>query len=785
VLHRLARLAIAAPAWIVAAAVLFAVAAGWYGYSATQSLSAGGFQDPTAESSRAGRLVADKFGQGDLQLIFMVTAEGGVHSAAARSVATNIVDQLRTSPFVGEVSSTWTATPTGAAALTSRDGRSGIVIAAISGGGSEGQEHAKTLVQQLVVPHEGATVRVGGPAMAYVQINTQTKRDLVVMESIAIPLSFLVLVWVFGGLLAAALPVAVGLLAIVGTMAVLRVVALATEVSTFALNLTVALGLALALDYTLLIISRYREERADRADRDTALARTMATAGRTVLFSALTVAFSMGALALFPMYFLKSFAFAGTAVVTLTAVAALLVAPAAIVLLGDRIDALDVRRLGRRLLRRPDPPPRPVQQLFWYRLTKSVMRHVVLVGLPVIALLVVLGAPFLGVRWGFPDDRVLPGSASTRQVGDQLRDNFPSNPASAITAVIPRSGDVSAAELARYAAQLSRVADVSSVSAPTGSYVDGVRVGPPGAATAMADGSAFLTVFSTAPLFSASSETQLDRLHAVRGPSGERAQLTGTAQITHDSAAAINARLPLVLGVIATITFVQLFLLTRSVVLPLKALLLNVLSLTAAFGALVWVFQDGHLGGLGTTVTGTLVPNIPVLLFCIAFGLSMDYEVFLISRIHEYWLQSGQTRADNDESVALGLARVGRVVTAAALVMSISFAALIAGQVSIVRMFGLGLTLAVLMDATLVRMLLVPAFMHVLGRTNWWAPHPLAWLRRNVRIGKALPQTGGNVFAEGVPPRQTANSRPPHAQRYVSGTPAAVRRMREDSPPER
>ena len=642
------------------------------------------------------------------------------------------------------MTSTWTATPTGAAALSSRDGKSGLVIAAISGGGSEGQEHTKALVRQLVVPHEGVTVRAGGPAMAYVQINAQTKRDLVVMESIAIPLSFLVLVWVFGGLLAAALPVAVGLLAIAGTTAALRAVALTTEVSIYALNLTVALGLALALDYTLLIISRFREERADGADRDEAMTRTMATAGRTVLFSALTVGFSMGALALFPMYFLKSFAFAGAAVVALTAVAALLVAPAAIVLLGDRVDALDVRRLGRRLLRRPTPAARPVQQLSWYRLTKFVMRHVVLVGLPVIALLVVLGAPFLGVRWGFPDDRVLPGSASTRQVGDQLRDNFPSDPASAVTVVIPHSSDVSTAELARYAAQLSRVAGVSSVSAPGGSYVGGVRVGPPTADTGMADGSAFLTVSSTAPLFSAASETQLDRLHAVPGPSGERVQLTGTAQITHDSAAAINARLPLVLGVIAAVTLVQLFLLTRSVVLPLKALLLNVLSLTAAFGALVWVFQDGHLGGLGTTVTGTLVPNIPVLLFCIAFGLSMDYEVFLISRINEYWLQSSQTRADNDESVALGLARVARVVTAAALVMSISFAALIAAQVSIVRMFGLGLTLAVLMDATLVRILLVPAFMHVLGRANWWAPHPLAWLRGHVRIGEARPQTEAN-----------------------------------------
>ena len=782
-LHRLARMAIAAPGLVVAVAVLLAVGAGWYGYSATKSLSAGGFQDPAAESSRAGRLLADKFGQGDLQLVFMITAEGGVHNVAARSVATNIVDQLHKSPFVGEVSSAWAATPTGAAALTSKDGKSGLVIAAISGGGSEGQEHAKALVRQLVRPHGGVTVRAGGPATAYEQISAQTKRDLVVMESIAIPLSFLVLVWVFGGLLAAALPVAVGLLATVGTLAVLRAVSSVTEVSTFALNLTVALGLALALDYTLLITSRFRDERADGADRDEALARTMATAGRTVLFSALTVGFSMGALALFPMYFLKSFAFAGAAVVTLTAVAALLVAPAAIVLLGDRIDALDVRRLGRRLLRRPDPPRRALQQIFWYRSTKFVMRRVVLVSLPVIALLVVLGAPFLGVRWGFPDDRVLPGSASARQVGDQLRENFPSNPASAVTVVIPQSSDVGPAELARYAAQLSRVADVSSVSVPSGSYVDGVRVGPPTAPTAIADSSAFLTVASRAPLFSAASETQLARLHAVPGPSGERVELTGTGQITHDSAAAINARLPIVLGVIAVVTFVQLFLLTRSVVLPLKALLLNVLSLTAAFGALVWVFQDGHFGGLGTTVTGTLVPNIPVLLFCIAFGLSMDYEVFLIARIHEYWLQSGRTRADNDESVALGLARVGRVVTAAALVMSISFAALIAGQVSIVRMFGLGLTLAVMMDATLVRMLLVPAFMHVLGRANWWAPHPVAWFRGHLGISKARRRTGGGVRVQGW--GQTDNRRRRPAPGHLGSTASTARRAREGSSLER
>ncbi len=545
------------------------------------------------------------------------------------------------------------------------------------------------------------------------------------------------LVWVFGGLMAAALPLAVGGFAILGSMAVLRAVTLVTDVSIFALNLTVAMGLALAIDYTLLIISRYRDELAEGAGREQALVRTMATAGRTVLFSALTVALSMVAMVLFPMYFLKSFAYAGIAVVAFAAVAAIVVAPAAIVLLGDRLDSLDVRRLARRILGRPEPVRRPVEETFWYRSTKFVMRRSIPIGLAIIALLLLLGTPFLGIKWGFPDDRVLPASASARQIGDELRSNFAVDSATNVTVVIPDTTGITPAELDRYAAQLSQVADVSSVSSPGGTFVGGAPAGPPSAATGIKDGSAFFTIGSNAPLFSSASDAQLDRLHEVSTPGGRSVQLTGIAQINRDSSEAITSRLPLVLGVIAAITFVLLFLLTGSVILPLKALVLNILSLSAAFGALVWIFQDGHLGALGTTPTGTLVANLPVLLFCIAFGLSMDYEVFLVSRIREYWLKSGKTRADNDESVALGLARTGRVVTAAALLMSISFAALIAAQVAFMRMFGLGLTIAVLADATLVRMLLVPAFMHVLGRWNWWAPKPLARLHARIGISES------------------------------------------------
>lgn len=737
-LQRIAHLAIAAPRLIIAVAALLMICAAVFGVPVIKDLSAAGFRDPNAESSEAIGLLSEKFGQGDLQMVFTVHSDAGAHSDAARLVGTDIVDRLKASAFVAQVTSAWTDPPPKGAALTSRTGTVGLVVAGVSGGGTDGQRHAKTLAQELVQDRDGVTVKAGGPAMAYVEINHESEHDLLLVESIAIPLSFIVLVWIFGGLLAAALPLAVGMFSIVGSMATLRGIALATEVSTFALNLTVAMGLALAIDYTLLIISRFRDERADGAERDEALITTMTTAGRTVLFSAMTVGFSMVALVLFPMYFLKSFAYAGVAVVGLTAVAALVLTPAAIVLLDDRIYAFDLRRPVRRLLHRSAPGPQSIEQNFWYRSTKFAMRQAIPVGVAVIALLLLLGAPFLHVRWGFPDDRILPTSASARQVGNELRDNFAEDQTTAVTVVIPDISDVPRSELARYATDLSLTFAVTSVSSPVGTYVNGVRAGRPSAPTGISDDSAFLTVNSRAPLFSKDSEGQLAWIHAVVGPGNKQVKLAGTAQVNHDNAVAITARLPLVLAVMAAITFVLLFVLTGSVVLPAKALVLNMLSLTAAFGALVWIFQDGHLGALGTASTGTLVANVPVLLFCIAFGLSMDYEVFLISRIREYWLCSESAAAttldrrrsiaDNDESVALGLARTGRVVTAAALVMSISFAALIAADVSILRMFGLGLTLAVLMDATLVRLLLLPAFMHVLGRANWWAPQRLVQL---------------------------------------------------------
>ncbi|MFB1295638.1 MMPL family transporter [Mycobacterium sp. pW049] len=720
-LHRIALVALAAPRRILVAAALLTVALGVLGVPVAKTLSPSGFSDPGSESAHAAALLTDKFEQGDVQMLIVVSSPDGIDAQRVRDVGTGIVADLNENPHVAGVSSPWTTPPAAAADLVSRDRTAGLIVAGIKGTEAQQQSWAKQISDQVSRAAEdpdGIVVKTGGTAMVNVQITEQSQRDLLVMESLAIPLSFLVLVWVFGGLLAAALPVAIGGMAIIGALAVLRLVTFTTDVSIFALNLATAMGLALAIDYTLLILSRYRDELAAGADRPEAIKRTMTTAGRTVIFSATTVALSMSAMVLFPMHFLKSFAYAGVATVAFAAAAAVVITPAALVLLGDRLDSFDVRKLVRRILRRPEPQPVPVEQRFWYRCATSVMRRALPLGLIVVVLLLVLGAPFLGVKWGFPDDRVLPQTASAHQVGDQLRNEFAENTDTNVTIVLPDSAGLNPADLTTYAMELSRVPDVPAVSAPTGTFVDGAKAGPPSAPTGEKDGSAFLTVTSSAPLFSDASETQLDRMHAVEGPGGRDVQMTGTAQINRDSVDAITDKLPLVLGLIAVIMFALLFLLTGSIVVPLKALVLNILSLTAAFGALVWIFQDGHLSGLGTTSTGTLVANMPVLLFCIAFGLSMDYEVFLVARIREFLLDGHE----NDEAVALGIAHTGRIITAAALIMSISFAALIAANVSFMRMFGLGLTLAVLVDATLVRMVLVPAFMHLMGRVNWWAP---------------------------------------------------------------
>ena len=714
----LTALALRRPWALIAATLFIAIVAGIFGSSVSDSLLAGGQQDPNAESSQAARLLEAKFDISDQVMVLVLTSDTDARSTpTVRAVADDITSQLNQSAFVENVTSAWALPPAAADAMFSRDGKSGIITAGLRGGEDHAPKHAAALIEQIGGSRGGVQIRAGGQPVLYSQIVPQMKQDLVVMESIALPLSFLALIWIFGGLYAALLPLGVGITAVVGSMAVLKAVTCLTEVSSFALNLTVAMGLALAIDYSLLLISRYREEVAGGRSRDEAIVVATHQSGRTIAFSAITIAVALSALLLFPMYFLKSFAYAGVGVVVLSALITLLAVPAALKLLGGRIDKYDIRS---RFRRQQKLVPRPITASRWYHNTKRVMRQAVPVTLVIVAGLLGLGAPFLELKLGFPDDRVLPASASARQVGDLLREEFPSGLNTQLSAIlIPAPDD---AELDRYASAISAVPNVKSVSAPNGLYMSGNPSGPPVAATGRAGGAALLTIDTRVIPGATDADDQLAALRATPPPAGSRLLLSGLAQIQRDNVHGVTSRIPLVLSLMAVTSLVLMFALTRSVLLPVKALVLNVLSLSATFGALVWIFQQGHLGGLGTQAVGTIAVSTPILLFCIAFGLSMDYEVFLMARIREYWLDSDRTRADSDEAVALGVARTGPIITAAALIMCVSFAALTAAQVSFIRAFGLGLTLAIAMDATVVRMLLVPASMRLFGKANWWAP---------------------------------------------------------------
>jgi RND superfamily putative drug exporter len=730
-LTRLADLGIRAPRRVLGLAGLLLVLAGIFGFSAANALSSGGFDDPSSESSQAADVLQKTFEAGSANLILEVTAPDGVSSSAARAAGLHLVDVIKNAPNTSQVMSYWTAAKDQATGLVSTDRTSALVVARVAGDDSTAPKRVADITDPLTGTSNGVTVVAGGQGAVFNQVNDQTKADLAKAEAIAIPLTVIALIWVFGSLIAALLPLVVGLSSIIGTMAILRGLAAVTDVSIYALNMTTALGLALAIDYSLFIVSRYREEVRNGAAPDDAVRRTMQTAGRTVLFSALTVGLSLAALLVFPVFFLRSFAYAGIAVVGLATLAALVVLPALLTLFGARVDSLDLRVFVRRIFGRPPPVVKPVEQTFWYRVASAVMKRALPIGLLVTAVLVTLGLPFLHASFGYPDDRVLPHSASAHQVGDDLRTRFAANAASTISIA---STDVSAApsSIGSYAGQLSRVAGVTSVSSSAGLYVDGraVAAGTP----AMRVGAAtYLAVRTSTDAQSTPAKQLLMKLRNIHAP--WPVKFGGPTAVNRDSLAALGSALPYALVLIALATFIVLFLFTGSVILPLKALVLNTLSLTATFGAMVWIFQEGHFGSLFSdlTTTGYLVPTMPPLMFCLAFGLSMDYEVFLLSRIREAWLASGRTSADNTHAVAIGLGRTGRIVTAAALLMAIVFAAMAGSKVSFMMLFGTGLTLAVVMDATVVRGILVPSFMRLAGRWNWWAPRPL--VRLHAKIG--------------------------------------------------
>lgn len=739
-LARLAALAVHRPRSVAAGALVLVVVAGVLGSRAPQRLSTGGFEDPDSESARAARLLAERFDAPNPDLVLLVTAPGGdVDDPAVAAAGAALTAELAADPRVDSAVSYWTLG--GPPPLRSRSGDRALVLAEIAGSDEAVVDRGGALAADYRRVDGAVRVDVGGFGPLFHEITTTIEEDLVRAEVLALPVTLALLVVVFGTVVAALLPLAVGVLAILATLLVLYLLTLLTEVSVFALNVTTALGLGLAIDYALLVVSRFREELDSGHPPPEAVARTVQTAGRTVAFSAGTVAASLAALLVFPFAFLRSFAYAGVAVVVVAALASVLVLPALLALLGRRVDRLRIRRIA---------PPR-VGEGPWHRLALAVMRRPVPVATAVVAVLVVLGLPFLHLRLGVPDDRVLPPGAHTRVVADAIRAEFSSFEASPLIAVVPDLGGAGTAAIDGYAAALSALPGTARVEALTGVYAGGRRALPPTPLSARhaAAGATYLAVVPAVEPASPQGEALARAVRAVDAPF--EVLVGGSAAELADAGAALLARLPLALGVVGAVTFVLLFLLFGSVLVPAKAILLNLLSLTAAFGAMVWVFQDGHLAHLlDFTPTGSITITVPILMFCVAFGLSMDYEVFLLARIREEYDRTG----DNRQAVAAGLERTGRIITAAAVLIAVVFLAFATGRVSLMKLIGIGLALAILVDAFLVRTTLVPAFMQLAGRANWWAPAPLRRLHARLgfsEAGTAAAARGGDATRDGTP----------------------------------
>jgi RND superfamily putative drug exporter len=725
-LRRLGRFNVRRRRWVLAGTLVAVVGAGGLGGGVLDRLSGGGFTDPDSESTRGADALEEAFGAGDANLILLVTAgAGSVDDPAVAAAGVALTEELAGEPSIEQAFSYWTLGQ--APPLRSGDGSQALVLARIGGDEDEVDAAVEELSPRYTRGSDLVTVGVGGRAEVFRQVSTQVESDLQRAEAITFPVVMLLLVLVFGSVVAAGLPLAVAVISVIGTLLVLFLLTLVTDVSIFSINLTTALGIGLGIDYSLFIVSRFREEmRAGLAPHD-AVVRTMETAGRTVLFSGITVAISLSALLVFPMYFLRSFAYAGIAVVALACFGALVFLPSLLAAIGPRVDRWT-------LLRRN---PKEVGEGSWHRIATFVMRRPWPIAISVVAVLLLVGTPFLGADFGLPDDRVLPESASSRQVQDQIRANFTSQEAAALSVVAVDAGPAGPgreAAVDRYAAELSSLDGVARVDATTGSYQDGRNVfaSTPASARFSGPDGTWLAVVPAVEPISAEGEQLVHDVRSVLAPFDTL--VAGPSADLVDSKDSLFGRLPLAAGIIAVVTLVLLFLMTGSVLVPLKAIVLNLLSLTATFGAMVWIFQEGNLSGvLGFTATGTLDTSMPILMFCIAFGLSMDYEVFLLSRIKEEYDRTG----DNLASVATGLERTGRIVTAAAALLSIVFIAFATSQITFIKMFGVGMALAVVMDATLIRAALVPAFMRLAGRANWWAPGPLRRIYRRVGLRDA------------------------------------------------
>jgi RND superfamily putative drug exporter len=689
-------------------AIAFFLVAGALGGSVAKRLDPYGADDPATETVQA----REQLEAAGLRIpaVIAVVKNAPVAAPTTRARVEGLEQQLRRRGDVQSVSGYF---DTRSPVFVSHDRRSTYFAVALKPTADKRWQEAGADIASSLSAHPG--IVVGGAAVAQEQVNKQVEKDLRMAELLAFPLLFLLSLLFFRSLVAALLPLMIGGLAIVGTFLILRIASELGSISIFALNLTTALGLGLAIDYSLFIVSRYREEIAKDGPGLAAMRRVLATSGRTVFFSSLTVAAALASLLVFPQRFLYSMGLGGSLVALFAALISLTVLPAVLTLLGARVNALSPRFLQRRA----EADARPDERGFWYRLSRFVMRRPVPVATLSALLLIVLGLPFLGIKFNTVDPTVLPKSASARQAYDTVKAEFPPYRETPIWVDLEGGGRRGAA---LFAARVRRVDGVAEVNPPQPLK---------GNVTA-------IQAISTHPFVSDASQETVKRIRNLPAPPGANVKVGGATADFIDFQSSLGRHLPIALGIIVVATLTILFLMTGSVILPVKSLIMNFLNLSAVFGLLVLIFQDGRLQGfLDYTSPGAIEQTMPILLFAVAFGLSTDYAVFLLSRIKE----ARDNGASDTECVAIGLERTGRIVTAAAMLFAVAMFAFATSQIIFIKENGVGTALAVLIDASIVRALLVPSLMALLGKWNWWAPAPLRRLHDRIGISEtALPE---------------------------------------------
>ncbi len=675
--------------FIFALFVATIITSGGIGSAVFGKLESGGYSDLNSDSAKAFEYLTDVFKVKEPVVVLVVETKDGLTNPESVESATKLEQEIKSIPGVESTLSYWSAG--GAPSLKSIDGNSAFLFIYSK---SVDWEDIESLGEQVGKKYDGnyenLRIYASGTGVFASAINKKIADDIKVSEAISIPLTFILLVFVFGGLVASGMPLLVGVSAILGSFLIMYLLTLFTGVSIFALNLITGLGLGLGIDYSLLIVNRFREELHAGKSVDEAIKQTINTAGKTVFYSGLTIVITLASLMLFPLMFLKSFGYAGVTVVVMAVLGSLVALPALLAILGKRIDKAVIRKSA----------ITPKEDGRWAQTARFVMRRPLAVVVLSLVILSVLAAPIKNIVFSQVDSRVLPANNPAAFASKIISDRFPGQEGNPVEIVIPK-GVLVQEEVNQYISEVAKVDGIVRVSAPQ-IFGDDLRV----------------TAIHSMPPRTLPAESLIKDIREIKSPAGTL--IGGIAADYADTQIGIAKTMPWALTWIAVGVLVLLFVFTGSIILPIKAVILNILSLAATLGAITWIFVDGHLRWLvgDFTVTGAVDTGSIILVAVVAFGLSMDYELFLLSRIKE----EHDAGKSNVESVAIGLQRSARIITAAAGLLAIVFASFIISGVTSIKMLGFGVAFAILLDATLVRALLVPALMRLFGERNWWAP---------------------------------------------------------------